>query len=163
MGFASVHAEYRRRWPDVVLDISFVERAVDLVEEGYDLAFRLLGDERLPAGIVARRVRPVPFRLAASRCYLERNGIPKAPEDLSRHDFITTAGGLESVSLQLAEGPIGRNPPCICFIPAASTCPSRSARSSTWPLSRVARIQSRHTWGSRRTVHVPCRKSGCAP
>src|ERR1700756_3994926 len=56
MGFASVLAEYRRRWPDVVLDISFIDRAVDLVEEGYDLAFRLLGDERLlPAGIVARR------------------------------------------------------------------------------------------------------------
>jgi DNA-binding transcriptional LysR family regulator len=107
MGFASVLAEYRHRWPDVVLDISFVDRAVDLVEEGYDLAFRLSDDdERLPARIVARRVRPVPYRLAASRCYLERNGIPKVPEDLSRHDFITTAGGLESVSLQLAQGPI---------------------------------------------------------
>jgi len=106
MGFASVLAEYRRRWPDVVLDISFVGRAVDLVDEGYDLAFRLVGDEPLPAGIVARRVRPVPFRLAASRSYLDRNGIPKVPEDLSRHDFITTAGGLESVSLHRAEGPI---------------------------------------------------------
>lgn len=105
MGFAGVLAEYRRRWPEVQLDISFVERAVDLVEEGYDLALCLVEDERLPAGMVARRVRPVPFRLAASRAYLERNGIPKAPVDLRRHDFITT-GGRESLSLQGPQGTI---------------------------------------------------------
>jgi DNA-binding transcriptional LysR family regulator len=105
MGLASVLAEYRRRWPEVVLDISFVDRAVDLVAEGYDLAFCLVDDERLPAGIVARHVRPVPFRLAASRAYLERSGIPRVPVDLRRHDFITT-GGLESLSLQGPQGTI---------------------------------------------------------
>jgi DNA-binding transcriptional LysR family regulator len=105
LGLASVLAEYRRRWPEVVVDVSFVEGPVDLVEENYDLAFRLVSDESLPAGIVARRVRPVPFRLAASRAYLERNGTPRVPEDLSRHDFIT-AGGPESLSLESAQGTV---------------------------------------------------------
>jgi DNA-binding transcriptional LysR family regulator len=103
LGLASVLAEYRRRYPDVVLDISFVDRAVDLVEEGYDLAFRIVGDESLSPGVVARRVRPVAFRLAASRAYLEQHGVPKVPEDLGRHDFVTT-GGLDALSL---EGPQG--------------------------------------------------------
>jgi DNA-binding transcriptional LysR family regulator len=103
LGLASVLAEYRRRYPEVVLDISFVDRAVDLVEEGYDLAFRIAGDESLPAGVVARRVRPVAFQLAASRAYLEQHGVPRVPEDLGRHDFVTT-GGLEALSL---EGPQG--------------------------------------------------------
>jgi DNA-binding transcriptional LysR family regulator len=103
LGLASVLAEYRRRYPAVVLDISFVDRAVDLVEEGYDLAFRIVGDESLPAGVVARRVRPVAFRLAASRAYLEQHGVRKVPEDLGRHDFVTT-GGLDALSL---EGPQG--------------------------------------------------------
>ena len=103
LGLAGVLAEYRRRWPEVVLDISLVDRAVDMVEEGYDLALRLILDERLPAGIVARRVRTIPFRLAASRAYLQRHGIPKVPEDLGRHYFVT-AGGPESLSL---EGPQG--------------------------------------------------------
>jgi len=103
LGFAGVLAEYRRRWPDVVLDISYVDRAVDMVDEGYDLAIRLVSDESLPAGIVARRVRSIPFRLTASRTYLERHGVPKTPEDLSRHDIVT-AGGLESLSI---EGPDG--------------------------------------------------------
>ena len=103
LGLANVLAEYRRRYPEIVLDISFTDRAVDLVEEGYDLSFRIVSDDRLPAGVVARRIRPVAFRLAASRTYLERHGVPKTPEDLGRHDCVT-AGGAESVSL---EGPQG--------------------------------------------------------
>ena len=82
LGLAHVLAEYRRRYPEVVLNISFTDRTVDLVEESFDLAFRIVQDESLPAGVVARRVRPVPFRLAASRAYLERHGVPKTPEEL---------------------------------------------------------------------------------
>jgi DNA-binding transcriptional LysR family regulator len=103
LGLAHVLAEYRRRYPEVTLNISFTDRAVDLVEESFDLAFRIVQDESLPAGVVARRVRPVPFRLAASRAYLERHGVPKTPEDLGRHDFVT-AGGSETLSLETAQG-----------------------------------------------------------
>jgi DNA-binding transcriptional LysR family regulator len=105
LGLASVLAEYRRRWPEVVVDISFVDRTVDLVEENYDLAFRLVDDESLPAAVVARRVRSVPFRVAASRAYLERNSTPRVPEDLIRHDFIT-AGGPEFLSLDSEKGSV---------------------------------------------------------
>jgi DNA-binding transcriptional LysR family regulator len=103
LGLASVLAEYRRRYPEVVLDVSFTDRAVDLVEESYDVAFRIVRDESLPAGVVARRVRSVPFRLAASRAYLERHGVPKTPEELGRHDFVT-AGGPETLSLETPQG-----------------------------------------------------------
>jgi|SRR5579871_1533581 len=103
LGLAAVLAEYRRRWPEVVLDISHVDRTVDMVDEGYDLALRLVNDDCLPAEVVARRVRTVPFRLAASRTYLERHGTPKVPEDLSGHDLVTT-GGIDSLWI---EGPSG--------------------------------------------------------
>jgi DNA-binding transcriptional LysR family regulator len=105
LGLAGVLAEYRRRWPEVVLDVSFIDGPVDMVDEGYDLALRLISDERLPAGVVARRVRAVPFRLAASRAYLERHGVPKVPEDLSRHDFVS-AGSVESLCLEGPEGAV---------------------------------------------------------
>jgi len=85
---ASVLAEYRRRWPEVMLDVTFEDRAVDLVQEGHDLAFRLEGHDPLPPGLVACRVRPVSFTLAAARKYVERNGMPRSLEDLARHDFL---------------------------------------------------------------------------
>jgi DNA-binding transcriptional LysR family regulator len=47
---------------------------------------------------VARPVRSISFRLAASRAYLERHGVPKVPEDLTRHDAVI-AGGLASLSV----------------------------------------------------------------
>jgi len=103
LGLANVLAEYRRRYPDVVLDISFPDRPVDVVAESYDLAFRIVRDGSLPAEVVARRVRPVPFRLVASRAYLERHGVPKAPEELGRHDFVT-AGGPDTLSLESPQG-----------------------------------------------------------
>lgn len=54
---------------------------------------------------MARRVRSIPFRVAGSRAYLERNGVPELPEDLARHDFIT-AGGLETLRLESPQGSV---------------------------------------------------------
>src|SRR6267378_2151085 len=45
--FADPLAEYRRRYPEVVVDVSFEDRMVDLVEEGYDLALRLTSSDAL--------------------------------------------------------------------------------------------------------------------
>lgn len=87
-----VIAQYRRRYPEVLVDASFEDRFVDLVEEGYDLALRIASSpDRLSSGLIARPVRPTTFYLAASRGYLERHGTPLAPEDLARHDFVAAA------------------------------------------------------------------------
>ena len=58
--FADLLAEYRRRYPDVVVDVSLEDRFVDLVEEGFDLALRVTADSP-PEGLIARPVRPVPL------------------------------------------------------------------------------------------------------
>ena len=68
------------------------------------------------------RIRPVAFRLAASRAYLEQHGVLRVPEDLGRHDFVTT-GGFDALSL---EGPQG-----------TVEVPLRVAlRSALWRMSR---------------------------
>jgi DNA-binding transcriptional LysR family regulator len=101
---ADLLAEYRRRCPEVVVDVAFDDRMVDLVEEGYDLAIRLSSSETLPSGLIARPVRAVSYYLAASPEYLERHGAPRSLEDLAKHDFVAMAN---LSSLQLA-GPQGR-------------------------------------------------------
>jgi DNA-binding transcriptional LysR family regulator len=104
--WADLLAEYRRRCPEVVVDMSFEDRIVDLVEEGYDLALRVvLSPDSLPQGLIARPVaRPTNFCIAGSREYLKRMGTPKRPEDLEQHDFVAV-GSMNSLWFA---GPNGR-------------------------------------------------------
>jgi DNA-binding transcriptional LysR family regulator len=98
-------AEYRRRYPEVVVDVSFEDRLVDLVEEGYDLALRLASSDALSPGLIARPVRPISYFLAASTEYIKRNGAPKSPEELARHDFVAV-GNVNSLQLIGGSGKI---------------------------------------------------------
>jgi DNA-binding transcriptional LysR family regulator len=97
-------AEFRRRYPEIVVDVSFEDRRVDLVEEGYDLALRVTRENSLAPGLIARPIRPVPFFIAASHEYLKRHGAPKSPEELARHDFVAV-GNIDVISLA---GPNGK-------------------------------------------------------
>jgi len=97
--------EFRSRYPEILVDASFEDRPVDLVEEGYDLALRVTRDGGLPPGLIARPLRPIRFFVAASREYLKRNGTPESPEDLARHDFVAI-GNLDSLALTGPKGKI---------------------------------------------------------
>jgi DNA-binding transcriptional LysR family regulator len=101
---ADTLAEFQQRYPEIVVDASFEDRRVDLVEEGYDLALRVTHENTLLPGLIARPVRPVRFFVAASRDYLKRKGVPKSPADLASHDFVAVAD-LESIPFI---GPKGR-------------------------------------------------------
>lgn len=78
-----VLAEYRRRFPDVGIRLLLLDRNVNLIEEGLDLAIRIgaLADSSLVATELAR-VRRVLF---ASRAYLRRRGSPRHPRELAKH------------------------------------------------------------------------------
>jgi DNA-binding transcriptional LysR family regulator len=101
---AGLLARYRGLYPEVVVDASFEDRFVDLVEEGYDLALRIARTpDSLSPALIARPVRPTTFHLAASQEYLQRHGIPRTPADLAKHDFVASAN-LDSLP---APGPAG--------------------------------------------------------
>lgn len=74
------------RHPRLELDISYSDRRVDLVAEGFDAALRL-GTLR-DSSLVARRIGPVRGALVASPDYLARRGTPQAPADLAQHEFL---------------------------------------------------------------------------
>lgn len=103
--FMTMLAQYRARFPEIVVDVSFEDRLVDLVEDGYDLALRVTASpDSLPAGLIARPVRSLPFFAAASREYIKRNGAPESPQDLAKHDCIAV-GNMDS---WIFDGPQGR-------------------------------------------------------
>lgn len=86
--FVRLLAEYQQRYPDVSLSMDLSGRIVNLVDEGFDLALRARAHDRLEAGLVARPLVEVEFRLLASPDYLSRTGRPRSPADLNGHALL---------------------------------------------------------------------------
>lgn len=70
---------FRARHPAIEVDLNLLDRPVDLVEEGVDVAIRL--SSTLPESAVAKRVRRIRYCLCASPDFLAEHEL-KAPEDL---------------------------------------------------------------------------------
>jgi DNA-binding transcriptional LysR family regulator len=85
--FLALHAQ-------VSVRTLFVDRIVDLVDEGLDVAVRIAD---LPdSSLSATRVGSVRRVLCASPAYLAGHGVPGKPSELAEHDAITfSTGGAE--------------------------------------------------------------------
>ncbi len=82
--------EFLKRYPEIEMAAHFLDRSVNLVEEGIDVAVRI---GHLPdSGLRALRVGEVRQVLCASPDYLARNGAPRHPADLQRHAIVAAAG-----------------------------------------------------------------------
>ncbi len=77
------------RHPDVSTEALFVDRVVNLMEEGLDVAVRIA--ELPDSSLVAARVGAVRRVLCAAPDYLAARGTPRSPRDLDDHDTIDFA------------------------------------------------------------------------
>jgi DNA-binding transcriptional LysR family regulator len=103
--FDDLLAEYRARWPAVELELELTPRRVDLVEEGFDLAFRAHAEPLPSSGdLVARRLLTMTSCIVAAPAYLERHGTPRRPEQLVGHDCLTFAAPGFASSWKLTRG-----------------------------------------------------------
>lgn len=78
--------EFANGYPDVGLDVSFTDRRVNLVDDGFDAAVRIgaLADSSL----VARKLATIRAVTVASPGYLAKRGAPREPGDLANHEVI---------------------------------------------------------------------------
>ncbi len=80
-------ADFHRRWPEIVLELTIDDSAVDIVSRGYDIGIRL--GELLANDMIAHplggELREVAF---ASPDYLDRHGRPQTLADLQHHHCI---------------------------------------------------------------------------
>lgn len=93
--FAQLHmapiiAEFLKRNPSVSIDVTFSHRAVNLIEEGYDLAIR--GTIVLEPNLITRHLGDSPLVICAAPEYLERHGAPAEPTDLANHACLHFSG-----------------------------------------------------------------------
>src|SRR3972149_2972103 len=82
--------DYLRRYPDMTVSALFVDRVVNLIDEGLDVGIRIgeLPDSTMRA-IRAGQVRRI---VCAAPAYLKAHGIPRRPADLARHVVIAASG-----------------------------------------------------------------------
>lgn len=82
-------SEFMHRHPKVQIDLDMNDRRVDLVSEGVDVAIRIGNLE--DSSLVARRIAPVSHVVCASPDYLQQNGTPSSPQQLSEHQGLCYA------------------------------------------------------------------------
>ncbi len=73
-------------YPEVDVHLTLVDRTVDLIEEGEDLAIRIGRD--VAPGLAARPLCAMGYVLVASAAYLDQHGEPASPAALAQHRCI---------------------------------------------------------------------------
>ncbi len=90
MYVAPLLLEFLERYPEVSVQTLFVDRVVNLLEEGLDVAVRI---GPLPdSSLTAIRVGTVRRVVCGSPAYLARHDIPQTPEALADHDIVVFSG-----------------------------------------------------------------------
>jgi DNA-binding transcriptional LysR family regulator len=87
---AAILNRFLQRHPGVTADLLLLDRLVNLVEEGVDVAVRIgrLQDSSMVAVPVGRMRRVV----CASEQYLRRYGMPQVPNDIRKHRCVRHVG-----------------------------------------------------------------------
>ena len=79
--------DFMSRHPQLRIDLQLGDRAVNLIEEGIDLAIRITNDPE--PGLIARRLAECHSVIVASPAYLARYGQPQQPADLREHHCLS--------------------------------------------------------------------------
>ncbi|WP_019939142.1 LysR family transcriptional regulator [Bordetella sp. FB-8] len=83
---ASLWGDFMATYPQIDLDVTLNDRAVDLVDEGYDLAVRI---SSLPdSSMISRKLTHTDMLVCASPDYLARHGAPSHPRELGGHPVL---------------------------------------------------------------------------
>lgn len=77
---------FRRRHPQLKVDLRLSDRFVNLVEEGIDVAIRI--GELADSSLLSRRLASSRISAFASPAYLAQRGTPQTLEDLQHHDCV---------------------------------------------------------------------------
>lgn len=89
---APILLDVTARHPQMVVRSFFIDRIVNLAEEGYDVAVRIA--ELPDSGLSAIRVGTVRRVVCAAPGHLAAHGTPGSPADLAEHDAIAFGQGL---------------------------------------------------------------------
>jgi DNA-binding transcriptional LysR family regulator len=85
-------------YPDVTADVLMIDRIVNMVEEGFDIAVRI---GPLPSSsLAAVRVGQVRRVVCGAPAYLDKHGVPQTTADLQSHRIVTISSVSPSADWQ---------------------------------------------------------------
>jgi DNA-binding transcriptional LysR family regulator len=83
---APLWPKFLQKYPEVELEVSLIDRVVDLVEEGFDLGIRI--SRSGSTAHIARKLAASRNIVCAAPAYLRQHGRPNSPADLADHACI---------------------------------------------------------------------------
>jgi DNA-binding transcriptional LysR family regulator len=86
--------EYLQRYSEVGASCLFLDRVVNMMDEGVDVAVRI--GELPDSSMQAIRVGQVRRVICASPAYLKKHGLPKKPDELQDHTIISASSMMSS-------------------------------------------------------------------
>jgi DNA-binding transcriptional LysR family regulator len=98
-------ATYQREYPDVIVDLTLADRAVDLIEEEFDLG--ILAARHVTAQtLVSRHLTSTDYYTCASPDYIEKSGAPTHPSELKNHPYLAfrTAHATDEIVFNAPDG-----------------------------------------------------------
>ncbi|AXY56719.1 LysR family transcriptional regulator [Acinetobacter chinensis] len=78
---------FLKKWTGLKADISFTDRFVDVIEEGFDIGIRI-GEPKDDSRILTRTIAWQKMQTCVSPQYIQLHGCPKTPEELVNFDTI---------------------------------------------------------------------------
>jgi DNA-binding transcriptional LysR family regulator len=132
----SIVTEFLDAYPAMTAKTLFLDRPVNLIEEGIDVAIRL---GHLPdSGLTAIKVGTVRRVICGSPSYFEKHGIPRSPADLKDHRIVASTSAWASPEWRFARDQR-------VTIQATLQCNTNEAAIATaiagWGLTRVLHYQ----------------------
>lgn len=95
--------DYLQRYPGMEVSAVFLDRVVNLLEEGHDVGIRI--GELPDSSMKAIRVGTVRRVVCAAPAYLDARGIPATPQDINKHDIVAAAtGSWSALEWKFAQG-----------------------------------------------------------
>ncbi|MFJ3483319.1 LysR family transcriptional regulator [Pseudomonas sp. NPDC090202] len=99
---APLVADFLLACPQVRVELILNNNPVDLLQEGFDAAFRIARLDELD--LVARPLQPYAMLICAAPDYLQRHGTPLTPADLGQHRLLVHSTWTQRFNWALKDG-----------------------------------------------------------
>ncbi|WP_262691937.1 LysR substrate-binding domain-containing protein [Kordiimonas aestuarii] len=101
-------SEYLNLYKDTTVEAVYLDRVVNLLEEGLDVAVRI--GQLQDSSLIATRVGAVRSVVCGAPAYFEKHGLPHKPEDLHDHTLIALKLANSRPGWRFADGEIKVKP-----------------------------------------------------